>query len=712
MSKKDIREYTMNRELSWLNFNSRVLEEAEDETVPALERLKFLSIFTDNLDEFFMIRVGSLTDLAALKNTDTDSRSGMTPGEQLSAIYKETGRLYKDGEKVWRMTDHQLREYGICTLDFSELSREEKNFVKKYFHTEIAPVLSPQIVDVHHPFPHLAGKTVHIGAVLNRKGHSVFGVIPVPACLPAVLYLPGEDLRYIPMEKVISAYLGEVFECYKIKEQVEFCIIRNADINAGDEEFELEEDFRNQMKLALKKRKRLGAVRLNLSGHISKEFLEYLLTKLELKEHQVFVTKLPFCMDYAFELESRLTEGKKSELIYRNFEPQFPEMVDFKTGMIKQVLRQDILLSYPYESMDSFLRLLKEAAENPDVISVKITIYRLAGRSKLAEYLCRAAENGKDVTVIIELRARFDEQNNIEWSEQLEEAGCRVIYGFEDYKVHSKLCLITFRDKGKIRRITQIGTGNYNEKTARQYTDLSLITADKQIGEDAAEFFKNMAIGNLNGSYRKLLVSPFSLKSSIIQMINEEKEKGKDGRIVLKMNSITDTDMIEALKDASCAGVRIRMIVRGICCILPGVPQRTENIEIRSIVGRFLEHSRIYCFGKGESEKIYISSADFMTRNTERRVEVACPVTDEKCCGKIKGILDAYFADNVKSRIRNSSGRKDECLPVNDEDRTDSQQYLMECAENLYKEAAEQKNPADKKKLQDFMTKIFGRFSA
>ncbi len=672
-----IREYTQNRELSWLKFNERVLKEAESETVPLLERLKFISIFTSNLDEFFMIRVGSLSELQHLKESTVDNKSGMNAQQQLSAIYQNVRILYEEREAIYHEVEQQLRVHGICNFSYRELEESDRKYLNKYFFEYIEPVLSPQIVDEHHPFPHLINKTVHIGTMLSYKSKKVFAVIPIPAILPSIIYLKGEPCRYIRVEELILAHLSEIFSSYRIHESLSFCITRNADINPDDEEFDFGADFRKKMKKVLKQRRRLAAVRLEISDSISKEFMSYLTEKIGISDEQVYITKLPFTMKYAFDLTHHLPQDKASALSYSRFEPQENPQLKQGMKMITQVQQKDVLLSYPYESMDPFLRLLKEASQDPSVVSVKITIYRLASQAKLVEYLCQAAENGKDVTVIIELRARFDEQNNIDWSEHLEDAGCTVIYGVEDYKVHSKVCLITMRDKGGIHYITQIGTGNYNEKTAKQYTDLSLITTDPQIGSDAAELFKNVAISNLHGAYHRLLVSPNSLKSAVIELINGEIAKGAEGRIILKLNSVTDLDIIEKLKEASCAGVEIKMIVRGICCILPGIEEKTENIQIKSIVGRFLEHSRIYCFGRGEEELIYLSSADFMTRNTQRRVEVACPVSDPECKQKIREILDACLADNVKGRVLQPDGQYVEPGLKASEKKTDCQQLLM-----------------------------------
>lgn len=655
-SMSDIK-FTQNRELSWLCFNDRVLMEATDETVPLLERLKFISIFTSNLDEFFMIRVGSLSDIMNLNDGSVDNKSGLTPAQQLEKIYSKVHDLYEKMQKIYFNLEKQLRVHGIYKLRYNELESNEVKYIKQYFKSSIAPLLSPQIVDTHHPFPHLQNKVIHIGALLKYKNKEVFAVIPIPSVLPDIIFLPGSDTRYITTEEIIIEYLEQIFTNYTISERVIFSITRNADINPDDDTFDFDSgDFRIKMKKLLGQRRRLAPVRLELSTEISKNFTDYLCDKFTLTSNQIFITKVPLKLNFVFQLASKISDVKQKALTYSSFTPQIPSNLDMNESIIKQVQKQDVLLSYPFESMSPFLQLIKEAANDPTVISIKITIYRLARKAKLVEYLCDAVENGKDVTVLIELRARFDEQNNIEHSEQLEDAGCRVIYGFEEYKVHSKICLITKRERGEIKYITQIGTGNYNEKTAELYTDVSLMTGNKKIGLDANEFFKNMAIGNLEGSYNSLLVSPVSLKSYVIQCIDEEIAKRDNGRIILKLNSITDIDLIEKLKQASCAGVKINLIVRGICCILPHIPGKTENIDIISIVGRFLEHSRIYCFGSGTDEKMYISSADFMTRNTQRRVEVACPIYDSEVKEKLQTILETCLSDTVKARALKSDG--------------------------------------------------------
>lgn len=697
--------FTQNRELSWLRFNERVLMEATDETVPLLERLKFIAIFTSNLDEFFMIRVGSLFDLSHFKTHTIDQKSGWTPGEQLTHIYEAVRVLYARRQQIYQEVEQQLRVHGICQLHYDELAETEVKFVRQYFKSSIAPILSPQIVDTHHPFPHLQNKALHIGAWLKYKNNPMFAVIPVPAALPEVIFLPGGETRYIRTEEVILEHVSQIFKSDTILEKTVFCVTRNADINPDDEAFDFDsDDFRGKMKKLLRQRQRLAPVRLELSRPISETFLKYLKEHLPVTQEQVYVTNAPLKMGYAFALPAKLSENKRRALTDTPFTPGVPHGVRLNAPITPQVQAHDILLSYPFEGMDTFLHLIRESAYDPDVISIKITIYRLARKAKLVEYLCAAAEAGKDVTAFIELRARFDEQNNIDWSERLEDAGCTVIYGVENYKVHSKVCLITRRSQGSVQYITQVGTGNYNEKTALQYTDLSLITANPAIGQDVNHFFQNLAIGNVSGQYEHLMVAPSSLKTGIIREIDREIAKRGEGRIFIKMNAITDIDLIEKLKQASCAGVRVRMIVRGICCILPDIPEKTENIEVISIVGRFLEHSRVYCFGQGHDERMYIASADFMTRNTEKRVEVACPIYDQAVREKIHYLMDTCWADNVKARALQRDGSY-RTRPIR-ETPIDSQQMLMAKALEPDDQAVELE-PDKKHGFMDWLTGLF-----
>ena len=682
--------YTQNRELSWLQFNARVLAEAEDENVPLLERFKFLAIFTSNLDEFFMIRVGSLCDMAAVDKGHTDSKSGLTAKEQLHLIYKAVEPLYARRDAAFSDVDSKLSAIGLRRLTMDSLAPDEQKYIKRYFKDIIAPVLSPQIVDSHHPFPHLEGKVLHIAALLSHKKTERLGLLPVPASLPPVVFLPETPSRYILTEDILLAYADHVFEMYDVLEKTVLCVTRNADIQVDDETFGVEGgDFRKKMEKLLRQRRRMAVVRVEINRPISDHFKEHFRSRFEVSDAQIFLSRTaPLKLGYAFSLGEHLPEKKRAFLSDAPFTPQQPAMLSAGQSLLKAALQRDILLSYPYESMEPFLQMIREAANDPAVLAIRITIYRLASKAKLVEYLCAAAENGKDVTALIELRARFDEQNNIDWSERMEEAGCKIIYGFEDYKVHSKICLITRRERGAVRHITQVGTGNYNEKTAKQYTDVSLITADERIGQDAGAFFNNMALGNLSGRYSRLFVAPTSLKNNILALMDEQIAKGKDGYILLKFNSLTDIDVITKLREASCAGVTVEMIVRGICCLLPGVPGHTENITVTSIVGRFLEHSRIYVFGRGDEEKMYISSADLMTRNTERRVEIACPIDDPAVHTRLHDILYAMQHDTVKARVLQPDGTY--CKKPAVQDPICAQDLLMQQAiENARKQAAQ-----------------------
>ncbi|MGN0404168.1 MAG: polyphosphate kinase 1 [Bariatricus sp.] len=698
---KEMLNYTQNRELSWLRFNHRVLEEAQDPAVPLLERMKFVAIFTSNLDEFFMIRVGSLYDMSQTDHMAVDSRSGMTPKEQLDAIFAAVAPLYKERDKTYSEIKKLLSPYGVCGLSIKELEAQEKKYVKKYFKDQILPILSPQIVDANHPFPHLLNKALYVVANLKQDNKSMLGIVPVPQFVSDILYLPGHDIRYIRMEKVLMEYLDLIFEKYEVTDRNYICVTRNADISPNDESLEINDDFRFRMQETLHKRRRMAVVRLETAEPLSKDAEKYFCDKFKITPAQIFRTKMPMKLDYIFSIMDKVPSSMKRPLVDEPFTPQ-PSRYLTDESVMKQVKKKDVLLSFPYESMDPFLRLIKEASQDPSVLTIKITIYRLAKKARLVEYLCAAAENGKEVTVLIELRARFDEQNNIDWSERLEEAGCRVIYGFDGYKVHSKICLITYCNKNEIQYITQVGTGNYNEKTAAMYTDVSLITANKSIGNDASVFFKNMSIGNLNGSYENLIVSPTSLKPKILHLIDEEIKKGASGRIVMKMNSVTDVDFIRKISEASQAGVKIDLIVRGICCILPGVPGYTENVKVTSIVGRFLEHPRIFCFGEGPDQKVYIGSADMMTRNTEKRVEVACPVYDSRIKDQLVHMLEIMLEDNQKARELQSDGgykKKDKGTK-----KVCAQEYFM-------KEALTAKRPkaADETGLLAWILRLFRR---
>jgi len=672
--------YTQNRELSWLKFNERVLEEAEDVFVPLLERLKFISIFTSNLDEFYMVRCGSLYDLSLIDDHYIDNKTGLDAQDQLNTIYDHTKFLYTNRDEVFEALNQQLTGEGIADLEFKDLTNDEAKFINKYFFNFIFPVLSPQIIDIHHPFPHLSNKSLNVMLILKNESETLYGLIPLPSSLPKIIFLPNDKLRYILLEKIIFEYASEVFTNYNLEFKTVVSVTRNADITLSNSPIDDDEDYRGYMKKILRKRTRLAPIRLELYKHSNPELTKFLCDKLHIQENQVQISNTPLEMSYVFDLYKQVKDVDEkifNKLSFTPYDPKIPKTV--KDGpIIPQLKKKEFLFNFPYDSMEPFLRLLKEAANDINVISVKITIYRLARSSSVIKYLLEALENGKDVTVIIELRARFDEANNIHYAELLEEAGCTVLYGFEEYKVHSKICLITRKDRNKIQYITQLGTGNYNERTVKLYTDLSFITTDKAIGEDAMLFFKNMAISNIAGEYEQLLVAPFGLKNKLIEKINMEIDKvhhDKPGNIIMKMNSLTDREVIEKLHEASNAGVKIKLIVRGICCLIPGIPDKTENIEIISIVGRFLEHSRIYCFGTGEDTDIYLSSGDLMTRNTEKRVEISCPIKNLTLKKRILSILNIMLSDNLKARKINDKGDYEKI--IRGIDLIDSQNYFM-----------------------------------
>ena len=580
--------YTQERELSWLRFNERVLEEAKDESVPLFERLKFAAIFTSNLDEFFMIRVGSIYDMTLSKQTHVDSKSGLTPTEQLQAIFKTVPGLYKQKDKIVSQLEKRLRTCNICNLTPGELDGKERKQVERWFRDYVQPILSPMVVDSHHPFPHLPSNSLTIALTLRLGNTRCFGLVPIPKALPPYFQLEEQGLRYLLTEQVVLHFADQLFETYQVEEKCVISVTRNADISPEDEDYDVGEDFRAHMQKVLKKRARLAPVRLEIQGEASAELQQFLCQRLNLTAEQVFRSKSPLIMGYVYSLEGKLPEESAAALCYPPYTPQWPAGLVKGEKLIPQILRRDMLLFYPFHSMEPFLQLVREAANDPFVLSIKITIYRLASTAKLVEYLAAAAENGKDVTVLMELRARFDEQNNIAWAQRLEEAGCTLLYGFEHYKVHSKICLITRRDKGRIQYITQIGTGNYNEKTAKLYTDFCLMTASPAIGGDGAAFFQNMATSNLHGEYHQLLVAPHSLKNRILALMDREIEKARQGqpaRIFFKVNSVTDRELIDKLAEASQAGVPVTLNVRGICCLRPGVPGLTDRIRVFSTPG-------------------------------------------------------------------------------------------------------------------------------
>lgn len=647
----------MNRELSWLKFNERVLEEAENKKVPLCERLTFASIYQSNLDEFFRVRVGSLIDQMLLGGKMRDNKTKMTAKEQIQAVLHQVTKLNRRKDAVYETIMGQLEEQGIRMVDFRKVSKKESEYLERYFLSEIAPVISPTIVGKRQPFPFLENNEIYAVVVLQTKsGKEKLGIIPCSNTgFKRLVELPTAG-TYMLVEELILHYIPKVFERYNIKAKSLIRVTRNADIDA-DALYDEDLDYRDFMTELIKRRKKLAPVRLELTREMDGEIVDILCDYLELDSDHVFQVQSPLDLSFVFEIQDTLR--KVPELFYEKRIPQRSAQFKEDESIFPQLKEKDKLLSYPYESMKPFLNFLREAANDKDVISIKMTLYRVAKHSKIVEYLIDAAENGKEVLVLVELKARFDEENNIEWSRRLEDAGCRVIYGLDGYKVHSKLCLVTRKSEGQVEYYTQIGTGNYNEKTARLYTDLSLMTANVEIGVEAAKVFQALSMEETVDNVEHLLVAPRCLQSRILSMIDEEisyAKEGKEAYIGLKMNSLTDKKIIDKLIEASQAGVKIDMVIRGICCLIPGVKGKTENIQVRSIVGRFLEHSRIYIFGTQEREKIYIASADFMTRNTLRRVEVAAPIYDKDLKVQLEEMFITMLSDNQKARQEDSHG--------------------------------------------------------
>ncbi len=689
--------YTQNRELSWLRFNNRVLDEAFDETVPLFERLKFVSIFESNLDEFLMVRVGGLSDLAELKKQPVDNKSNMTASEQVDAVMAEMPGLLTRWESIFKSIEGKLDTLGVHRARIDSLTPEERTFVTRYFQAYVSPVISPLVIDPRHPFPNLRNGALYLACGLDgvTDEESLLGLIEIPASMNRVVEIPSPagTYSYILLEDVILACLDSCFGSYKPLDRALIRVTRNADIDPDGEGVEEEEDYRQHMKRILKKRLRLQPVVLAVSGSLEKPTLKTIRKALELSRRSVFTCDIPLDLGYVFGIEGKIPEHLRNELLFTPFKPQPNPTIDMARSIREQVLQHDKLLFYPYEAMNPFLDLVHEAAYDPECISLRITLYRVAKQSRLCESLIDAAENGKEVTVLMELRARFDEQNNIEWAERLEEAGCTVIYGSEGFKCHSKICQLTYREGMALTRLTLLGTGNFNEKTAKLYSDFMLMTAHPGIGEDANLFFRNLSLGNLRGDYRFLGVAPVGLKPLIMRGLDREIQRalvGEPARVFFKLNSLTDREVIDKIAEASCAGVRVDMIIRGISCLKPGVPGKTENVHVRSIVGRFLEHARVYAFGV-DSDMIYLSSADMMTRNTEHRVEIAFPVLDPTCRALVHEYMGMQLRDNVKARSLTSDGtwvpveRKEDEKPFN------SQEALLERAYRNAEAAAQQR---------------------
>ena len=670
----------INRELSWLDFDSRVLALAKEKNVPLCERIKFAAIFGSNMDEFFMVRVGSLYDQTLLKTNKTDNVTHMTAAEQIAAITPRVAELQTKCDKYFAHLVQALDEQGYKKVDFTKLGKQQEHFWKEYFHRELLPLLSPQIVDQRHPFPFLYNKQIYYIAQLRSKNDGVgYGIVPVNPQFERVLFIrDGDATCYAFVEEVIAHFAASIFSASTVQKQCLFRVTRNADITVDEGMMDHDVDFRDVMSELLKKRRKLAAVRLQFWPEAHQEIVKFLRDKLEVPADRCYTQTSPLDSGALFKLAGRISgDGGHANLFYPPAKPmQAPVGYDLYT----EVRRHDVLLAYPYQSIRPFIKMLLRAGADPDVVSIKMTLYRMASDSQIVNALIAAAENGKEVVAMVELRARFDEQNNIDWSKQLQDAGCTVFYGFDDYKVHSKLTLITSRVNGKYRYLTQIGTGNYNEKTSELYTDLSFITTRQEIGEEASAVFNNMALQRLTGDVSTMLVAPLHFKSVLLEEMDRQIARamqGKPAGIILKNNSINDPQIIDKISQASCAGVRVDMIVRGICCVRAGVPGRTENVHIRSLVGRYLEHSRIYCFGSGEDMRIYIASGDFLTRNTERRVEVGVRIDDTKIAQKLRDILDLQLRDTVNAREMQPDGSYVKVKPLPGQPPVDSQMAMF-----------------------------------
>lgn len=647
-----------NRELSWLKFNERVLDEANDKDVPLCERLSFASIFQSNLDEFFMVRVGSLHDQMLFSETKRESKTNMTAGEQLSHIFKAARDLTRKKDHTYRHLMDELKEYGVELLNFSDIEYDDAVYLENYFKEQIMPILSPQVVGKKQPFPFIKNKEIYAVALLGSKSNEKVGLVPCSnGILKRLISIPSERNKYMLVEELILHFMPIIFEKYQIKSKSLIRIIRNADIDVDEAVDDEDTDYRDMMEKLIRQRKKLCPVKMEYSRVLDEKIIHNLCKELNLNHEQIYYSESPLELSFVFGLQDALRNNKN--LFYERHIQKNPSWYVSGKPVISQVEEADRFISYPYESMQPFIRMLQEAGEDEKVVSIKMTLYRVAKNSQSVESLISAAENGKEVVVLVELRARFDEENNIEWSRRLEDAGCRIIYGLDYTKVHSKLCLITYREEGQIKYVTQIGTGNYNEKTSKLYTDLSIITANKQIGMEAAYVFTRLCMGEFVDETNYLLVAPKCMKSKILNYMDKEIEIARNGGkayVGAKINSLTDKEIIDKLIECSRAGVRVEMIVRGICCLIPGVKGHTENISVISIVGRYLEHSRVYIFGTPDRDNIYISSADFMTRNMERRVEIAAPIYDDSIKTRIRNMFHIMECDTVKARQLCSDG--------------------------------------------------------
>lgn len=676
-----------NRELSWLKFNERVIDEADDKSVPLCERLTFVSIFNSNLDEFYMVRVGSLYDQMILAKkskqefiTGFDNKSMMTAEQQLDAVFAETRELLHKKDKIYARLMYEFDSQGVKLISFNDVEYSDAVYLENYFNKSILPILSPQVIGKKNPFPFLKNKEIYAVALLGSKNNDKIGLVPCSnGIFDRLIPIPSDSRKYMLVEELILHFLPKIFKKYSVKSKSLIRIIRNADIDMDEAFFDEDMDYRDTMEQLIKERRRLCPVKLEYSRVLDDKVISELCKELKLDKKQVFYSESPLEMSFISKIQDDL-RGRR-ELFYERRVPQNSKQLDIKQPIMDQIAKKDVLLSYPYESMHPLIKLLNEAGSDDRVLSIKMTLYRVAKNSQIVEALIEAAENGKEVVVLVELRARFDEENNIEWSRRLEEAGCKIIYGIEHIKVHSKLCLITYKDGEDFKYITHVGTGNFNEKTAKLYTDLALITSDVNIARETADVFNNLGLGDVVEHTEHLLVAPKCLQNKVLELIDDEIKKAQNGEeayIGIKINSLTDKTIIEKLVEASMSGVKIDMVIRGISCMVAGIEGYTDNITITSIVGRFLEHSRIYIFGKGKTAKIYISSADFMTRNTIRRVEVATPVYDDGIKERILRMFNTMLCDNVKARIMANDGNYYKKDAVDGVSRLNSQEYFYD----------------------------------
>lgn len=676
---KGAKPYYCNRELSWLKFNERVLDEAMDKNVPLCERLSFVSIFQSNLDEFFMVRVGTLTDQMLFSDSNKDNKTGMTASEQLSGIFSATRELSRKKDRAYLNLMSEISEYGIEFISFNDIEFADAVYLENYFRQSIMPLLSPQVIGKKQPFPFLRNKEIYAVALLRTRSSEKIGIVPCSSgVFERMVAIPSDKNKYMLVEELILHFMPQIFEKYTIESKSLIRIIRNADIDVDAAFYDEDLDYRNTMEKLIRERRKLCPVKMEYSRVLDEKVIVSLCKELKLKKEQIYYSEAPLSMSFVSAIQDKLRNQKG--LFYIRRVPQNSRYIDTGSSIMEQIEKKDILLSYPFESMQPFIRLLNEAGESDKVVSIKMTLYRVAKNSQIVEALINAAENGKEVVVLVELRARFDEENNIEWSRRLEDAGCRIIYGIDYIKVHSKLCLITYREDSVVKHITQIGTGNYNEQTAKLYTDLSLMTSNESIAEEALETFNRLCLAQVMEETHHLLVAPKCLQNRVIQFIDEEikhADNGEAAYIGVKINSLTDKAIIDKLIEASQHGVKVDLIVRGICCLIPGIEGYTENIRVISIVGRYLEHSRIYIFGTEERDSIFISSADFMTRNTVKRVEVATPIYDKELKGRIRDMFGIMLRDTVKGRQLCSDGNyyRREKQQENQEE-IDSQSYF------------------------------------